>query len=77
MPIFASLTELEQVAKQFTDERLSALEKDVAHCLTAPYAPFPAIVFNLSTIDLLGALVGGDASRNAPTTTQSAAYLDH
>jgi hypothetical protein len=69
-------TELEQFAKQFTDERLRALEKDVAHCLTQPCAPFSAIVFNLSTIDLLGALVAGDASPNAPTTAQSAAYLE-
>jgi hypothetical protein len=75
MAVFASTTELETFADQFVSERLGALEKDTQHCLTTPYAPFPAILLSFSTIDLLGALAFGNASKNAPTTRQSADYM--
>lgn len=47
---------------------MRVLDKDVDHCLTAPYAPFPAIIFCLSTIDLLGALYAGQAASKAIRT---------
>lgn len=75
MPSFASQTELETFAKKFLKSRLAALEKDVKHCLKEPYAPFPAIVWCFSTIDLLGALAAGDATKNANTTQQSGDYM--
>jgi hypothetical protein len=75
MPVFASTAELETYAEKFVGERLDALEKDTQHCLILPYAPFPAILLSFSTIDLLGALAAGNASKNAPTTAQSADYM--
>lgn len=41
-------------------ERIDSLQKDVMHCLQRPYAPFPAILYCVSTIDLLGTLCYGD-----------------
>lgn len=41
---------------------MDVLQKDIDHCLASPYAPFPAIIFCLSTIDLLGALYVGEAA---------------
>lgn len=75
MSAFASTTELEFFAEHFVGERLRALEKDTQHCLKDPFAPFPAILLAFSTIDLLGALAFGDASKNAPTTRQSFDYM--
>ncbi|MFH1282154.1 MAG: hypothetical protein ABII27_00640, partial [bacterium] len=49
--------------------------KDITHCLSEPYAPFPAILLCFATIDLLGALSNGDASRKAKTSEQSADYM--
>ena len=56
MKSFSDINELKNVAKSFLTERTNALYKDVVHCLTPPFAPFPAIVYCFSTIDLLGAL---------------------
>jgi hypothetical protein len=75
MAVFASKVELETFAEHFVEERLLALKKDTQHCLMQPYAPFPAILLSFSTIDLLGALVAGDASKNAPTARQSREYM--
>jgi hypothetical protein len=75
MPVFSSNAELENFAEQFIEERLGALERDTWHCLRPPVAPFPPILLCFSTIDLLGALAAGDASQNAPTTKQSADYM--
>lgn len=75
MGIFKDPNAIVQGAIALTTERLRALEKDVDHCLTAPYAPLPAIAYCFSTVDLLGALYKGDASRHANTTGQSYAYM--
>lgn len=75
MQKFSEQNELIRFAKQFVTERLDALEKDVNHCLAEPYAPFPAILFCFSTIDLLGALSSGNASRKAPTAHQAEEYM--
>ena len=55
-------TDFLKFATEFLSIRMSALDKDIDHCLTAPYAPFPAIIYCLSTIDLLGALYAGQAA---------------
>jgi hypothetical protein len=47
---------------------MSALRKDVNHCLQEPFAPFPALLFCLANIDLLGALVAGQVLDRDPTT---------
>src|SRR4030065_2663152 len=75
MKCFADLRELLRFARGFIDDRLSALNKDVAHCLKEPFAPFPAIMFCFSTINLFGALYKGDASKNAKSTIQSSEYM--
>src|SRR5262245_4061063 len=55
---------------------VNRLRDDVRHCIeTAPGAPFPALLFALATVDALGALAAGRADRDAPTTTNAAAYL--
>jgi len=72
---FAEQRELIKFAKDFIKERIDSLDKDVRHCLQVPFAPFPALLYCFSTIDLLGALCAGDATRNAPTTCQSADYM--
>ena len=68
---------MHQGAIGFTADRLAALEKDVNHCLVQPFAPIPAIAYCFSTIDLLGALYRGNATKNAPTTQQSHDYMTH
>jgi hypothetical protein len=65
----------------FTSQRNSSrhasrrLQKEVAHCLREPYAPFPAIAYCFATVDLLGALCAGEASRKANTSQQSIDYM--
>jgi hypothetical protein len=49
-------TDFLRFATEFLSLKMRSLNEDVNHCLTAPYAPFPAITFCLS-IDLLGALI--------------------
>lgn len=51
-----------QFANEFLSNKMNVLQKDIDHCLVSPYAPFPAIIFCLSTIDLLGALYTGEAA---------------
>jgi hypothetical protein len=55
--------------------RCDSLSKDVAHCLSKPYAPFPAILYCFSTIDLLGALAAGRGDNRRPATQQSESYM--
>jgi len=77
---FLDRKELIQYAKKFISERINSLEKDVRHCLfqcgpDAP-APFPALLYCFATIDLLGALYFGNASKDAPTSEQSKKYME-
>jgi hypothetical protein len=60
---FPNKNELKRFARSFVKERIDSLEKDVIHCLQPHYAPFPAILYCLSTIDLLGALNAGQAAK--------------
>jgi hypothetical protein len=75
MRMFVEQRELIKFANDFIKERIESLDKDVRHCLQEPFAPFPALLYCFSTIDLLGALCAGDATRNASTTRQSADYM--
>lgn len=75
MKPFLDIAELMSFARSFLEPRLTALSKDVGHCLTDPYAPFPAILLCFSTIDLLGAISSGDAKKHRKTTEQSKAYM--
>ena len=65
-------------------ERLGSLENDVNRYLseiladmpehTQP-APFPALLYCFSTVELLGALLAGDASDHALTSPQTKEYM--
>jgi len=50
-------------AKEFISTKMDSVRKDVEHCLKLAYAPMPAILWCLSCVDLLGALLAGQASK--------------
>jgi hypothetical protein len=59
---FSDDADLVAFATKFVNERVLSLQADVSHCIcTKPYAPFLAILYDFSRIDLLGALVAGRA----------------
>jgi hypothetical protein len=73
---FANPQDLLKHAKDFIDRRMCSLKNDVSHCVkTAPYAPYPALIYCFSNIDLLGALYAGKDRKNANTTQQSKNYM--
>ena len=73
---FANSENLLKHAKDFIGRRMSLLKNDVNHCVkTAPYAPYLALIYCFSNIDLLGALYAGKAGRDANTTQQSKNYM--
>ena len=80
MNFFANPNEMINFSRDFVRDRINSLEKDVQYCLmenNSPkqYAPFPALLYCFSTIDLLGSLLEGDASRKADTTNNSKRYM--
>ncbi len=74
MKSFKNDAELLKFAKKFLDEKIFSLEKDVKHCLVLPYAPFPAILYCFSIIDLLASLYCGQA-RSGNTSKNAATYM--
>jgi hypothetical protein len=51
---FANPQNLLKHAKDFLDRRMSSLKNDVNHYVkTAPYAPYPTLIYCFSNIDLL------------------------
>lgn len=75
MSRFVDAHELIRHARLLIDERLESLQRDVPQCLSGTHAPFPAMLYCFATIDLLGALASGNASRAAKSTVQSKDYL--
>jgi hypothetical protein len=68
---FANPQDLLKHAKDYIDRRMNSLKNDVNHCVKIePYAPYPALIYCFSNIDLLGVLYGGEAGKNANTTQQ-------
>jgi hypothetical protein len=65
---FADRNELRRFARNFVIERIDSLQKDVMHCIQQPFAPFPAILYCISIIDLLGALCAGQIANKDPRT---------
>ena len=65
---FRDQDDLTAFAREFLINKMNSLGKDVTHCLNEPYAPMPAILWCLSCIDLLGALLAGQASKKVPTS---------
>src|SRR6188472_2702655 len=83
--VFEDDTQLMSFAEDFiVRDRLVSLENDVNPCLptvhdkteSAAYAPFPAIMYCFSIIDLLGSLYAGNA-RSRKTTDNSAKYMEN
>jgi hypothetical protein len=81
--IFKDKAELMCFATRFiVDDRLNSLENDVYRCVPNAqdksertcYAPFPALLYCFSIIDLLGAVYAGNA-RSGNTTKNSENYM--
>lgn len=81
--LFSDETELLAFAKKFVSERIDSLENDVKRCTGVQpdellkhsrTAPFPALLYCFSTIDLLGALYAGNATPG-DTTKNAAKYM--
>jgi hypothetical protein len=68
---FPDLHEFKRFTRNFITNRINSLKKDVEHCLSEPFAPFPAILYCLSTIDLLGALNAGQADKRTAKNTKT------
>ena len=74
MAAFADTDELIQFAQTFLRDRTDSLQHDVMVCTHGATAAFPAILYCFSTIDLLGALLGGDAKPTKGVTDRAKAY---
>ncbi len=78
--LFQDEEELLRFAMRFITERVESLENDVRRCLLqeGPYrpAPFPALLYCFATIDLLGGLYSGNASKSARTSPQAREYME-
>jgi hypothetical protein len=82
--VFEDDIDLMHFAEEFiVKDRLTSLENDVNRCLptpsakieTAVYAPFPALMYCFSILDLLGSLHAGNA-RSGNTTDNAARYME-
>jgi hypothetical protein len=69
---FTDKNELKRFARNFIKERIDSLKKDVNHCLQGS-ATFPALLYCMSTIYLLGELY--TLNSQTDTTTNSIAYI--
>jgi hypothetical protein len=79
---FSNVPELIQFAKDFiVENKIASLENDVERCLphnkseNTCYAPFPALLYCFSVIDLLGALLEGKAI-GGNTAENSRKYME-
>jgi hypothetical protein len=82
--VFKDELQLLAFAEEFiVKNRLASLENDVNRCIPLPlaklestgYAPFPALMYCFSVIDLLGSLVAGNA-RSGKNTDNAARYME-
>lgn len=74
---FADTTELLVHARNMVEQAVNSLWRDAKNCLKNELepAPFPAILFCFSTINLLGALVTGKAYKGANDEKISIDYM--
>lgn len=76
MKSFNDDNQLMKFAQCFIGEKLSSLERDVNICLDSPPgAPFPAILYCFSIIDMLGSFYCGEAHGGSKNATNSAKYM--
>src|SRR5215467_15211641 len=82
--VFEDDIDLMHFADEFIiKDRLASLENDVNRCLPTPsskieaagYAPFPALLYCFSVVDLLGSLYAGNA-RSRKTTENAERYME-
>jgi hypothetical protein len=82
--VFKDEVQLLSFAEEFiVRNRLASLENDVNRCIPIPcakieetgYAPFPALMYCFSVIDLLGSLMAGNA-RSGNTTDNAGRYME-
>ena len=64
-----NIEELNFVKKLITD-KMDSLNKDVNHCLQPPFAPMPAILWCFACLDLLAALLAGQALKFVPGSNE-------
>lgn len=79
MRLFSQQSDLIQFAREFVLERIRCLENDAKLCLSSggqllEPAPFPALLYCFSVIDLLGALLAGNA-KPGQTAEQAKEYM--
>jgi hypothetical protein len=71
---FSDQRELVQYARKFVLARVDSLENDAKRCYcndtTTAHAPFPALLYCFSTVDLLGALYCGNATKDNPNLSK-------
>jgi hypothetical protein len=72
---FADTHELIQFARGFLTERTDSLRHDAQVCTAGATAAFPAILYAFATVDLLGALLGGDAKGPKGMTERTKSYM--
>lgn len=72
---FADTHELIQFARRFLSERTDSLKNDAQVCTAGATAVFPAILYAFATVDLLGALLGGDAKGPKGMTERTKSYM--
>lgn len=68
---FKSDDEVIEFAEIFLKGRIESLKYDVERCLKKDvkgYSPFPALMYCLSVIDLLGSLLSGEVNEGSSTT---------
>lgn len=75
MTLFQDAHELIQFARRFLTDRTDSLWRDFQVCTVNATAAFPAILYTFATIDLLGALLGGDGKSEKSTTDRAKAYM--
>ena len=73
--LFADIHELIQFAHRFLSERTDSLKHDVQVCTAGATAAFPAILYAFATVDLLGALLGGNAKGPKGMTKRAKYYM--
>lgn len=72
---FADTHELIQFARRFLSERTDSLRRDAQVCTSDATAAFPAILYAFATIDLLGAILGGNAKGPKGMTERAKSYM--
>src|SRR5690348_1648816 len=74
MAAFADTDELLQFARTFLGDRTYSLEEGALVCIHADTPALPGFLYCFSTIDLLGALLAGDAKSSSGVTDRAKAY---